>query len=196
VACSSTATARCRPAGSIIRRAGHSGSHWWLWHWLGWASPGYLSAYQYGLVRSVWDPIFGSASSERILSSSFSRVLPIPDAALGALGYLADAITGAIGGRSRWRSMPWMVILFGVAVGPLGATSLFLVISQPVVFDAWCSLCLASAVISMSIIGPAMDEVLASLQHLGRAHRRGQSLWRTFLGARDAGAGVPIRSMG
>jgi uncharacterized membrane protein len=142
----------------------------------------YLSAYQLGLSRSVWDPFFGAASSERILTSSFSRVLPIPDAALGAIGYLLDAVTGAIGGAGRWRGMPWIVVLFGVAVGPLGATSLFLVIAQPVVFDAWCALCLASAVISISMIGPAMDEVLASLQHLRRVSLRRESVWRAFWG--------------
>jgi uncharacterized membrane protein len=149
---------------------------------VGLAIASYLSAYQLGLIRSVWDPIFGSASSERILTSSYSRVLPIPDAALGALSYLLDAVTAVIGGTSRWRSMPWIVVLFGLAVGPLGATSLFLVISQPVVFDAWCTLCLASAVISITMIGPAMDEVLASLQHLRRVSQRHGSVWRAFWG--------------
>jgi hypothetical protein len=69
-----------------------------------------------------------------------------------------------------------------VAVGPLGAVSVLLVILQPVLFDAWCTLCLASAVISVLMIGPAMDEVLASLQHLVRQARRGRSAWRVFWG--------------
>lgn len=142
---------------------------------------GYLAAYQLGLFGTVWEPFFGNGS-ERILHSTISRLLPIPDAALGALGYLADAVSGAIGGRHRWRRMPWLVILFGLAVGPLGIVSITLVILQPVLFDAWCSLCLASALISLLMIGPAMDEVLASLQHLRRARRDGRSTWRAFLG--------------
>lgn len=139
----------------------------------------YLSMYQLDVVDSVWEPFFGDGS-ETILDSSVSRVLPIPDAALGAAGYLADAVTGAVGGKHRWRTQPWLVILFGLAVGPLGAASVVLVILQPVMFDAFCTLCLASAAISIVMIGPAMDEVLASMQALRRVRDEGGSVWRAF----------------
>ena len=141
----------------------------------------YLAAYQLRWIDDVWEPFFGDGS-RTILDSSASRVLPIPDAALGALGYLADAVTGAVGGRARWRTMPWIVVLFGLAVGPLGAISILLVILQPVVYDAWCTLCLASAIVSIVMIPPAVDEVLASLQHLRRERARGRSTWRVFWG--------------
>jgi uncharacterized membrane protein len=141
----------------------------------------YLAAFQLGLVKDVWDPFFGSGSKV-ILTSGVSRLLPVPDAALGAFGYLLDAVTGIIGGRTRWRTMPWIVILFGIAVGPLGATSVLLVILQPVAFGAWCTLCLSSAVISVLMIGPAIDEVLASVQHVVRRSREGASAWRVFWG--------------
>jgi hypothetical protein len=78
--------------------------------------------------------------------------------------------------------MPWMVILFGLAVGPLGLISVILVILQPVLFDAFCTLCLASAVVSVAMIGPALDEVLASLQYLRRVKADGASVWRSFWG--------------
>lgn len=146
---------------------------------VGTAVAGYLAAFQFDLLPAVWEPFFGD-DSRRILTSGVSRVLPIPDAALGALAYLADTATGVIGGRDRWRSMPWIVILFGLAVGPLGAVSILLVILQPVLFDGWCTLCLASAAISLAMIGPAMDEVLASLQHIRRVQRAGGSTWRAF----------------
>lgn len=127
----------------------------------------------------VWEPFFG-AGSRRILTSSVSYVLPIPDAALGALSYLLDAVTGVAGGSGRWRTRPWLVVLFGLAVGPLGAVSILLVILQPVLYDAWCTLCLASAAVSLTMIGPAMDEVLASLQLLARERAAGRSVWRAF----------------
>jgi uncharacterized membrane protein len=146
------------------------------------AMASYLALYQLRLIGTVWEPFFGSGSRV-ILDSPVSRVLPVPDAALGALGYLADAATGVVGGRARWRTMPWIVVLFGVAVGPLGAVSVVLVILQPVLFDAWCTLCLASAAVSVAMIGPALDEVLASLQHLRRTHDAGESVWRAFWGA-------------
>lgn len=141
----------------------------------------YLALYQWGVFAEVWEPLFGNGS-QKVLQSDISRLLPIPDAALGALGYLFDVISGAIGSRQRWRTMPWIVILFGAAVGPLGIVSVLLVILQPLQLDAWCTLCLVSAAISVAMIGPAVDEVLASLQHLKRESARGHSIWRTFWG--------------
>jgi uncharacterized membrane protein len=148
---------------------------------VGFAIAMYLALYQWQVFAGVWEPFFGKGS-EVILTSSVSRLLPIPDAALGAFGYLLDAVTGVIGGRQRWRTMPWVVVTFGLAVGPLGLVSVVLVILQPVLFDAWCTLCLASAVISLVMIGPAMDEFLASLQYLKRQHAQQRSLWRAFWG--------------
>lgn len=151
----------------------------------------HLALYQLQVIAEPWEPFFGQGSRV-ILDSWVSRLLPVSDAALGALTYLADAVAGIIGGRRRWRTMPWMVILFGVLVGPLGAVSVLLVILQPVLFDAWCTLCLLTALLSVLMIGPAMDEVLASLQHLKRAHERGESVWRAFWGraaAQRAGVG-------
>lgn len=148
---------------------------------VGFAIASYLAAYQVGLVAAPWDPFFGDGT-RRVLESRISRALPVPDAALGAFGYLLDAVAGVIGGRDRWRSMPWIVLVFGFAVGPLGAVSLLLVMAQPIVVGAWCTPCLVSALISVTMIGPAMDEILASLQYLRRVRLRGGSVWRAFLG--------------
>jgi hypothetical protein len=148
---------------------------------LGVAVSTYLALYQLRIIDEVWEPFFGDGS-RTILNSSVSHILPIPDAALGAIGYLADAVTGAIGGRDRWRTMPWIVIVFGIAVGPLGIVSITLVVLQPVMFGAWCTLCLASAVISVAMIGPAMDEFLASCQYMRQEQDRGRGLWRVFWG--------------
>lgn len=148
---------------------------------VGFAIAAYLAAFQFGLIPDVWEPFFGDGSRV-ILTSGVSRVLPVPDAALGAFGFLVDAVMGVVGGRGRWRTMPWVVVLFGLAVGPLGAISILLVVLQPVLFDAWCTLCLASAAISIALIGPSMDEVLASLQHVRREADLGRPPLRVFLG--------------
>lgn len=43
---------------------------------------------------------------------------------------------GFMGSPSRWRTMPWMVAVFGILVIPLGLVHIFLVISQPLVAGA------------------------------------------------------------
>ena len=150
----------------------------------------YLGFYQLRIFDTVWEPFFGEGS-RIILNSKVSKILPIPDAILGAFGYLADAVTGAIGGVKRWKTMPWIVIIFGLLVGPLGFISIMLVVFQPVLFDAWCTLCLASAVISIAMIGPAMDEMLASLQYMQRVKReQGVSFWKSFWGFKNEVAKV------
>ena len=146
---------------------------------VGMAISSYLGLFQLGIVEHVWEPFFGNGS-RKILTSSASHVLPLPDAVLGAISYLADVVTGAIGGEERWRRRPWIVVIFGLAVGPLGATSILLVILQPVIYNAWCTLCLTSAFLSLVMIGPALDETLASLQYLRRVYDRGGPLWGAF----------------
>ena len=146
----------------------------------------YLTLFQVGVLDRVWEPFFGDGS-RRILTSELSNVLPVPDAALGAAGYVADAVAGVIGGRGRWRTMPWIVVLFALLVGPFGAVSIGLIVAQPVLYDAWCTLCLASAAVSVAMIGPAMDEALASLQYLRRvADAPEGSVWRAFWGIEEA----------
>lgn len=141
----------------------------------------YLGFFQLGIVETVWEPFFGDGSNT-ILTSKTSKILPVPDAILGAFGYFLDALTGIIGGKRRWRTMPWIVIVFGLAIGPLGLVSLLLVVLQPVLYQSWCTLCLASAFISIVMIGPAVDEMLASLQLMQRAKRKKLSLWKVFWG--------------
>ena len=116
----------------------------------------YLGLYQLRVFDTVWEPFFGEGS-KRVLNSELSRALPIPDGLLGSFGYLLDVVTGAIGGTSRWRTKPWIVILFGIAIGPLGLVSVLLVISQPILVNSWCTLCIITAVISVVMISPAMD---------------------------------------
>lgn len=141
----------------------------------------YLGLYQLRIFPSVWEPFFGDGSV-KVLNSSISKALPVPDGLLGAFGYVLDVVTGMIGKTDRWKTKPWMVIVFGVAVGPLGLVSVLLVILQPVVVGGWCTLCIVTAIISVVMISPAMDELLASLQYLKRVKRSGEPVWKAFWG--------------
>lgn len=130
---------------------------------IGVAIASYLALYQTGVITDVWDPMFGNGSRE-VLHSSLSRMFPIPDASLGALGYFADFATGAIGGARRWRTTPWLVLLYGAVVATVAASTLILAILQPLLVHAGCTLCLASAAISLVIAWLARHEVVASLR--------------------------------
>ena len=139
----------------------------------------YMAAFQLGHIAYPWDPFFGDGTW-RVLTSDISKAFPVSDAGLGALSYLLDALAGLIGGRRRWRTMPWMVLLFGLFIIPPGVTSIVLVILQPVSVGAWCTLCLAASVVMLMMVPPALDEVVAATQFLLRTRREGQSLWRAL----------------
>jgi uncharacterized membrane protein len=139
----------------------------------------YMAAFQLGHISHPWDPFFGD-STRAVLTSDISKAFPVSDAGLGALSYLLDALAGLIGGRRRWRTMPWMVVLFGLFIIPPGVTSIVLVILQPVSIGAWCTLCLVASVVMLLMVSPALDEVIATGQFLLRTHSAGGSIWRAL----------------
>ena len=139
----------------------------------------YMAAFQLGHITHPWDPFFGNGTRS-VLTSDISKAFPVADAGLGALSYLLDALAGLIGGPRRWRTMPWMVLLFGVFIIPPGVTSIVLVILQPVSVGAWCTLCLTTAVLMLLMVPPALDEVIATSQFLLRTRRDGGNVWRTL----------------
>lgn len=141
----------------------------------------YLAAFQLGLTHHVWDPVFGSGS-ERILTSRVSSLFPTSDALLGAIGYLFDWLFGAIGGTQRYRTMPWIVILFGIGIVPFGGISIGLGIAMRSIAGSWCFLCLASTLISFVMIPLSWDEIWLSLNEIRREMRGGASFWAALTG--------------
>jgi uncharacterized membrane protein len=131
---------------------------------------GYLTSFQLQLQQNVWEPFFGDGSF-RVLTSFISQSLPIPDAALGVLAYLFDAVLETLGGDDRWRSRPWLVLVLAVGVGFFALASLGLLVLQAFILHAWCTLCIASALISFLLVWPVMNEASASFQYL-RERRR------------------------
>ncbi len=148
----------------------------------------YMALYQWGLIPEVWDPVFGE-QSKKVLDSQVSEDLRywflIPDAAFGAFAYLGDLVFGIAGSTRRWQYRPWMVILFGLDVIPLGIVSAILVCLQGLVVGSWCFLCLVSAVLSLILVAMAYDEVWSCLLFLksvwDKTHDR-EILWKTFWG--------------
>lgn len=148
----------------------------------------YMSLYQWRLIGDVWDPIFGE-QSRLVLDSDVSermrRWFRIPDAAFGAVAYLGDLIFGLAGSTRRWQYRPWLVLLFGLDVIPLGIVSAVLVVMQGAVVGSWCFLCLITAVISLVLVAMSYDEVWSSLLYLRRVWRKTRNmrvLWNVFWG--------------
>jgi uncharacterized membrane protein len=111
----------------------------------------YLTLYQLGIVPIVWEPFFGDGS-RRILHSPISRLLPVPDASLGAVGYLVEIVTGLT---------PKAVLFFGAVVAAMALFGLLLAAIQAFWLRAGCTLCLTSAAISVGIAAMARKEILA-----------------------------------
>lgn len=143
-----------------------------------------LAAYQLGHVDSVWEPFFpgdaGRNGSEFIITSDVSKAWPVADGGLGAITYMFEVLMGIMGGRSRWRTMPWMVLLFGIAVVPLGVVSIYFIIIQPIVIGTYCTLCLITALGMLVMIPFSLDELVAMGQFLVANTRRGRPFWRAF----------------
>lgn len=148
----------------------------------------YMGLYQLKVISNVWDPVFGNQTKE-VLDSEVSRTFikwaRIPDAILGALAYLGDIVFALAGSTRRWQDRPWLVILFGINVIPLGIVSTILVFLQGAVIGAWCFLCLVTAMISLILIFFAYGEILSSLLflwHVWKSSHDPRILWDTFWG--------------
>jgi uncharacterized membrane protein len=162
----------------------------------------YMALYQWRLIPTVWDPIFGDQTRKVLDSDVSERMrswLRIPDAALGAIGYLSEVILGLAGSTRRWQDRPWMVILFGIDVIPLGIVSVVLVVLQGTVVGSWCFLCLVTAALSLLLVFAAYDEVWSCLLFLQRVWKRTHSpriLWDTFWGRASTEAALAALPQG
>jgi hypothetical protein len=169
----------------------------WIRRWLGIALAllgffisRYLSAHQLGFIDHAWDPFFGNGT-DKVTSSSVSRSFPISDAGFGAVAYIMEALTGFMGDRARWRTAPFIAVMFAVLVLPLGLTSIILVITQPIVVGAWCGLCLISAAGLLASVPLAVHEAIAVGQFLLAVKKQNKDFWQVFwMGGTIVGTGA------
>jgi nucleoside-diphosphate-sugar epimerase/uncharacterized membrane protein len=168
-----------------------------------------LTAYQLGHIDGVWEPFFGAPGAlngtEYIITSEVSKVWPVADGGIGAMSYMFEILMGAMGGRARWRTMPWMVTLFGIVVVPLGVISIYFIIIQPIIIGTYCTICLMAALAMLIMIPYSLDELVAMGQFLVLNTRRGRPFWRSFFrgdslpgGSKDTypGFDAPLAAIG
>lgn len=130
-----------------------------------WMISRYLAAYQLGYIDTIWDPFF-YPGTQGVLESDVSKLFPVSDAGLGAFAYTLEFLSTLQGGKARWRTSPWGVLIFGILVIPVSLVSILLIILQPLAVGTWCTLCLVTAVCMLVPIPLALDEVIATLQYL------------------------------
>jgi nucleoside-diphosphate-sugar epimerase/uncharacterized membrane protein len=155
-----------------------------------------MAAFQLGYVDTVWDPFFdggdGMTGTARVITSDISEAFPVPDAGLGAIVYMLEILLGVIGGRQRWRTMPWVVAAFGLLIVPLGIVSITFIVIQPILIGTWCALCLIAAAAMLMQIAYSLNELVATGQFLSRRHKAGSALLQVFFsGDTDDGPADP-----
>ena len=157
----------------------------------------YMGAYQLGHIDSAWDPFFGKGT-QTIITSDASKAWPIADGALGAVVYMLELVMTFMGGKTRWRTMPWMVLALAVLILPLGGVSIYFIIIQPIVIGTWCTICLIAGLAMVIMIPYSLDEFVAMGQFLLDARRKGKPFWRTFWtgGAMEGGIADPAKGLG
>lgn len=147
----------------------------------------YLAAYQLGHIPTVWEPFFAGSpdnplnGTEEIITSPVAKAWPVSDAAVGAYTYLLEILTGIVGSNARWRTMPWLVVLFGLMIAPLGVTSIFFIIIQPVVIGTWSTIALLGAAMILIQIPYSLDELIATAQFIRRRSKAGKNWLRVLL---------------
>ena len=126
-----------------------------------------------------------------------SKAWPVADAGLGAVVYMLELVMTFMGGKDRWRTMPWMVLALAFLIVPLGVVSIYFVIIQPIVIGTWCTLCLVAALAMALMIPFSLDEFVAMGQFLVDARRKGKPFWRTFWtgGAMEGGSDDHARGL-
>lgn len=131
----------------------------------GLAVAAYLTLFQLGAVDRVWDPLF---TSRPVLDLT----KPVPDAAAGVAAYASEIVLLLASGAVARRWVPWIASALGVVLITGAVVSLVLIAIQPLVAHAWCTLCLASAAISLVLFALGLAEArrgFAAVRALRRA---------------------------
>lgn len=136
-----------------------------------------MGAFQLGYIDTMGDPFFAEGTL-RVITSDISKSFPVSDASLGAFAYTLDVILACHGGSKRWVEHPWIVVVFGLLVIPLGVVSIVLMILQPVIIHTWCTLCLFAVFFMLMLVAFTLDEIAAVIQLFAKVRKEKKSLWK------------------
>lgn len=143
-----------------------------------WFITRYFAAYHLGYTTTLWDPLFPNGTLAVTGSHAFTLLLPVSKYA--AAIYSIVILLALKGGTSRWRTMPWVVCIFGFIVVPVGLLNIVFILLQPVVLGQWCTLCLIEGLCLLGMMVLTLDECIAVINYLFICRRKRLSLWKVF----------------
>jgi uncharacterized membrane protein len=123
----------------------------------------YMLAYALGLTGSV---ICGLGECEKVQTSPYSHIGPVPVALFGVIGYLVLMLAALVGLQPPGpvgRLVP-VALLGGGVVGV--AFSLYLTYLEAFVIHAWCQWCVISAILMLLALLASLPE----LRRIGGFH--------------------------
>jgi hypothetical protein len=110
------------------------------------------------------------------------------------LNFVLITLLAFFGSEDRWRTKPWLIALFGVFAGIISFCLSLGSLLQMASSYHWQTRSIARATLALLTVGPAADEVLASLQFLRLEMKQGRKLWNSFWGLRPKWRRrIPIR---
>jgi hypothetical protein len=138
----------------------------------------YLTLFQVGVFASVWDPVFGKASTRAVLGLTD----PVPDAAAGVIAYAIEILL-LIATRGSASTVPWRLLALGLVLSVGAVVSIVLIGVQAAVAHEWCLLCLASATLSLALFALGIGEARTAAARVHRARERDVALKDALRGA-------------
>ena len=113
----------------------------------------YLWLYKIGALGAL---ACGDGACERVQLSPYARILGVPVAFVGVVGYAAILFVALLGVQPRFASRRWPTdVLVVLSTGGL-VFSAYLTYLEAAVIHAWCRWCIGSAVIIGSIFAGAL----------------------------------------
>ncbi len=116
----------------------------------------YLGLFQAGFTGHEWEPLFGSGSIT-VLRTRLTGGGPLPVGALGVIGFLGEMVLAWVALRPGRPQLA--ALLFGLLGVGLGVAGVVLVAVQAFVIHAWCTLCLLSDAVALSLALLGLAEI-------------------------------------
>lgn len=135
------------------------------------AAMGLITLYQMGIIRHLPEPPLRRLDADEIDAAPEAyALLRTPDAALGLASYAATTVLGAMGGRGRAETQPWLPLVLAAKVALDALVAGKLTVDQWTKHRAFCLWCLVAAAATFASIPQVLPEARDERRRLRRTH--------------------------